>query len=140
MLYGHANLFFDEIEVIEQPFTGGRNPAGRLHRLRQQIANSDEDVFVLRQPTQKLVWSLVRTQPMQTGQDLAVLLHLINAEELRTQRWLAAGVLFCQVVFREAGPQMEQASERDLATYRHVGDLFLGMMRKIDVGMRELQE
>src|SRR4029077_2038547 len=100
-------------------FAGRRNPAGRLHRLCQQIADSDEDVFVLRQPAQKLVRSLIRTQLVQSGQDLAVLLHLIGAEELRTQRWLATGVLFCQVVFREACPEMEQASEIDLAAYLH---------------------
>src|ERR1041384_4458463 len=124
MSLGHANLLFDEIEVIEQPFAGRRNPAGRLHRLCQQIADSDQDVFILCQPAQQLIRSLLRTQAMQTGQDLAVLLHLINAEELRTQRWLAAGVLFCQVVFREAGPKMEQASEINFAAYLHVCGLF----------------
>ena len=120
MSLGHTNLLFDEIEIIEQPFAGRRNPAGRLHRLRQQIADSDQDVFILRQPAQKLVRSLPWTQPVQAGQDLAVLLHLIGAEELRTQRWLTAGVLFRQVVFREAGPEMEQTSEIDLRADFHV--------------------
>src|SRR4249920_1887237 len=114
MSLGRANLFFDEIEVIEQPFSGRRNPTVCLHRLCQQIADPDQDVFILSQPAQKLVRSLSGAQLVQAGQDLAVLLHLIGAEELRSQRWLAAGVLFCQVVLREACPEMEQASEIDL--------------------------
>ena len=52
---GHANLFFDQIEVIQQPFSGRRNAAVRLHRLCHQIANFDQDRFILGQPRQKLI-------------------------------------------------------------------------------------
>ena len=91
---GRADLLFDQIEIIEQPFAGRRDPAVRLDRLCQQIADSDQDVFILSQPAQQLVRSAVRAQLVQASQGLAVLLHLIGAEELRTQRWLAAGVFF----------------------------------------------
>jgi hypothetical protein len=35
---GCANLLFDQIEIIEQPFTGRRNPAVRLDCVCQQGA------------------------------------------------------------------------------------------------------
>ena len=91
---GQPNLLFNEVEVIEQPFSGRRNPAGRLHCFRQQIADSDQDAFVLGQPAQEPVRSLALAQLVETCQGFAVLLHLVGAEELRTQWRLTAGVLF----------------------------------------------
>jgi hypothetical protein len=50
---GRANLLFDEIEIVEQPFPGRRDPAVRLDRGRQQVAGLDQDRLVLGQPLQK---------------------------------------------------------------------------------------
>ena len=64
---GHANLFFDQIEVVEQPFPGRRNPAVRLYRLCQQIADSDQDVFILGQPRSSWSEPVLRTQLVQAA-------------------------------------------------------------------------
>jgi len=112
---GRANLFFDQIEVVEQPFRGRRNPAVRLDRLRQQIAGSNQDAFILSQPAQKPVRSASHIQPVRARQNLAMLLHLVAAEEFRSQRWLVAGVLLAQAVSAETCPQMKQGPANDLA-------------------------
>ena len=49
---GRADLFFDQIEVVEQPFTRWRNPAIRADRLRQQAAGAGEHAFILSQSHQ----------------------------------------------------------------------------------------
>jgi hypothetical protein len=59
---GHANLFFDQIEVVEQPFPGRHNPALGLDGLGQQVAGSNQDPFILSQPRQKSVRSASQTQ------------------------------------------------------------------------------
>jgi hypothetical protein len=43
MPLGGANLFFDQIKVVEQPFPRRGNPAVCLDRLNQQVANFNED-------------------------------------------------------------------------------------------------
>jgi hypothetical protein len=48
-----------------------------------------------------------------------MLLHLVAAEQFRSQRWLAAGALLCQAVFVEARPQMEQGPKNGLTAHLH---------------------
>ena len=52
---GRADLLFDQVEVVEQPFRGGRDAAVRRDRRRQQVADFDQDAFVLGQPRQQPV-------------------------------------------------------------------------------------
>jgi len=65
--------FFDQIEVVEQPFPGRCNPEIRLDRSRQQSAGSNQDFFILSQPRQELVRSASQTQLMRIGQGPAML-------------------------------------------------------------------
>ncbi len=58
---GGANLLFNQIEVVEQPFPGRRNPAVCLYRLRQQIVDADQDAFILGQSCQKAIRSVSGT-------------------------------------------------------------------------------
>ena len=90
MSLSRADLFFDQIEVVEQPFPGRRNPAVCLDGLGQQVADSKQDTFIFSQPRQKLVPRASRAQLVRTRQGLAMLLHLIGAEQLGSQRRLAA--------------------------------------------------
>ena len=120
MSLGRANLFFDQIEVVEQPFPGRRNPAVRLDRRRQQIAGSDQDAFVLRQPRQQLVRSASRTQRVRFRQGLAMLLHLVAAEQFRSQRRLGIGEFFGQAVSAKAFPPTDQGFANGPVAYLQV--------------------
>ena len=88
---GRADLLFDQVEIVEQPFRGGRDAAVCRDRRGQQVANLDQDALVLGQPRQQLVGA-ARRQPVRDREALAVLLHLIGAEQLRSQRRLLVGV------------------------------------------------
>jgi hypothetical protein len=77
---GRANLFFNEIEVVKEPFPGRRNPAVSFHGLCEQIANSMEDAFVLTEPPQQLLGGMAYAQRVCCGKGLAVLLHLGGTE------------------------------------------------------------
>ena len=52
---GRANLFFDQIEVVEQPFPGRCNPAVCLDCLCQQVVDFKQETFIFGQPRQKSV-------------------------------------------------------------------------------------
>jgi hypothetical protein len=114
---GRANLLFDQIEVIEEPLSGGRDPAFRLDRRRQLFGNGYEDGFVFSQAGEKLVGTSVRTQLMRGCQGFAMLLHLVGAEQLRPQRQQVAGVLFGQAV--AARSKMEQGLKHGLSARLH---------------------
>jgi hypothetical protein len=87
---GGANLFFDQIEVVEQPLAGRRDPAVRRDRRHEQRQTSIRVRFVLGQPRQKLVRRLSWRQLMRGRETLAVLFHLDGAEQFRAQRRLVA--------------------------------------------------
>ena len=124
---GHADLFFDQVEVVEEPFPGRRDPAVRIDRRRQQVAGSRQDAFILRQPGQKPVPNPSRTQPVRARQGLAVLLHLFAAEQFRTQRRFVTGVHFRRPAPEEARPCMAQVREDGLAARPQDGWLLLWM-------------
>ncbi len=105
---GGANLFFDQIEVIEQPLPGRRDLAGRRDRNHEQRADVDQGPFVLGQPRQKLVRPMSRRQLMRGRETPAVLFHLDGAEQFRAQRRLVADVFFGRAIATEAHPPLEQ--------------------------------
>ena len=117
---GHADLFFDQVEVVEEPFPGGRDPAVRIDRRRQKGAGSRQDAFILRQPGEKTVPDPSRTQLVQARKGLAMLLHLFAAEQFRAQRQLVAGVHFRRSAPEEARPDPAQVREDGLAVRLHV--------------------
>ncbi len=91
MPLGGTDLFFDEIEVVEQPFPGRRDPAVRRYRRLQQLAHVDQDDFVLGQPGQQLVRRAPSGQLVRCRERLAMLRHLIGAEQRQAQRRLCVG-------------------------------------------------
>jgi hypothetical protein len=85
---GRADLLFDEVEVVEQPFPRrGDTPLGRDRR-RQQIADVDQNDFVRGQPPQQVVRRSSQSELVRGRKRLAVLFHLIGTEQLRSQRRL----------------------------------------------------
>ena len=52
---GCADLLFDQIEIVEQPFAGWSQAAVCRDRGGQQIADTDQRAFVIGQARQKLV-------------------------------------------------------------------------------------
>src|SRR5208337_4474980 len=57
---------------------------------------------------------------MRVGQDLAVMLHLIGAEQLRAQRRLDGDIFLRRAVSTQARSQTEQALENGLAAQCHL--------------------
>jgi hypothetical protein len=112
---GRADLFFDQIEVVEEPFPGRRDPAVRIDSRRQKVAGSRQDAFILRQPGQKRIPNPSRPQPVRARKGLAMKLHPVGAEQFRTQRRLVAGVHFRRSAPAESRPYMEQIREDRLA-------------------------
>ena len=62
-----ADLFFNQIEVIEQPFTRWRDPVVRLYRRRQLVVKVDKKMLVYLQPRQKLLSMVFRSQFVRGG-------------------------------------------------------------------------
>jgi hypothetical protein len=80
-----TDLFFDQMEVVEQPFPGRCDLAPLRDRRGQQIAHPDQRRLVFRQTIEQPVRCAPRPQPMRARQHQAVLGHLIGAEQLRSQ-------------------------------------------------------
>jgi hypothetical protein len=57
---GGAYLLFNQIEVVEEPFTGRRNSAVCLNRLRHQILDANQEAFILSQSFQEPIRSVPR--------------------------------------------------------------------------------
>jgi hypothetical protein len=57
---------------------------------------------------------------MRVGQDLAMMLHLIGAEQLRPQRRLDGDVFLRRAVYAQARSQTEQAPANGLAAQFHL--------------------
>ena len=88
-----ADLLVDQVEIVDQPFRGGRDAAAFRHFHRQQVAHARQDRFVVGEARQQPVGRTVRGQPMRDREVPAVLFHLLDAEELRPQRRLFVDVL-----------------------------------------------
>jgi hypothetical protein len=83
---GGANLVFDKIEIVEQPFRRRRNPPVTLGGGRDEVIRLDENAFVLSQARNKFVRVAARRQPVRRRQRLRMTLQLLDAEQLRAQR------------------------------------------------------
>ena len=85
---GDADLFLDEVEVIEQPFSGGRDAVARCHCRRQQLAGFDYHALVGGQARQQPVRHASRCQAVRRRKAHPVLFHLLGTKQLRPQRRL----------------------------------------------------
>src|SRR6185503_9344057 len=57
---GGADLLFDQMEVVEQPFPGRRDPAARRDGRLQELAGGNQDTFVPGQAREELVAAAAR--------------------------------------------------------------------------------
>ena len=79
-------LFFDQVEIIEQPFAGRRYRPVRIDGLHEQSANVDEQGSVFRQARQQQIRSAGSRDAVVFAECFAVLFELIAAEQFRSQR------------------------------------------------------
>ena len=112
---GRADLLFDQVEVVEQPFPGRRNRALRLDRCSEQIEGTDQDAFVLRQPREEPVRNAFQSQTVRARQGLAMALHLLAAEQLRAQRLFVAGETISRCDSPQPHPKARQRPANRLA-------------------------
>jgi hypothetical protein len=77
---GNANLFFDKVEIVEEPFSCRSNPPVSFYGLCEQVSNFMEDAFILIETRQQLLGGMACAQRVCCGKGLAVLLHLSGAE------------------------------------------------------------
>ena len=104
MAPGGPDLLLDEIEVIEQPFARGRDPAIRRNRGRDQIVGPQQDGLAVRQPRQEPVWPSFRIDFMPAREGPGMLLQLIDAEQLGSERRLVA-IGPCDAIVAVAGSE-----------------------------------
>jgi hypothetical protein len=84
-----AELLFDDVKVIDQPFGGGRDRAPAAHRLGERAVGGDEQAPVLLQPRQKPPAATPPGIDSVFGcQRRRVLLQAFNAIQLFTNRLL----------------------------------------------------
>ena len=91
MPLGGADLFLDQVEVVEQPLAGRGDPALFGGYRGQPPADTDQRVFVGRQAIQQAIRDASRSQPVRCRQRPAVLGHLVGAIQLRAQRRVLTG-------------------------------------------------
>jgi hypothetical protein len=120
---GRANLFFDEIKVVEEPFPCRRDPPISFYGLCKQVSHFVEDAFIFAQTWQQSFSDSVCAQGVCAGKGLAVLLHLGGAEQLRPERRLIANALLRQSAPAETRPQMRQVPDHGLFEGRQVINL-----------------
>ncbi len=81
---GDADLFFDQVQVIEQPLGGGRDLAAVLDGGGQFVAGGADDFRVFAQARQQLVAAAARAQFVVGGERAAMRGHLRRAEKFRS--------------------------------------------------------
>ena len=120
-----ANLLLDQIEIIEQPFAGGRDAAIILDRGRQQVAGSNQHRLIFGQAGKKVIRGAAGAEFVRSGERLAVLLHLIGAEQLRAQRQFFVGALPRQAAGAETPARPQQTLEHPCVARPQAGAPFL---------------
>ena len=119
MVPGRADLLFDQVKIVEQPFAGRGDAAVCLDRRAEQVAGVAQNHFVFSQPREQLIGRAPVAQAVHAGQIPAVLLHLVGAEQLRAQRRFVLGELACRVLAKQACRQIAQGVENLGAAQSH---------------------
>ena len=110
MPLGGADLLFDQVEIVEQPLAGRRDPALLAGHGSQQLADADQLAFVRGQTPEQAVPFVTGSQPVRRRQRLAVLRHLIGTVQFGTQRCVLAGQRPCPSVAAQAQFQLTKIS------------------------------
>ena len=134
---GQANLFFDQVEVIEQPFSGRCDASTSLHRLGHQIPHIQQDGFILSQSSEQRVGLVLGTDGMQPREGLAMLLHLLGTEELRSQRQLITGIGHGRRLSAQASGQLTPACKNICAAHLQIRDSLRSRSRRWSAGYRQ---
>ncbi|KAF5056934.1 hypothetical protein DSECCO2_362060 [anaerobic digester metagenome] len=119
MLGCGADLFFDDIEVVEQPFSGRSYAPVLLDVLGQQAVHPPQYPFVLGQARQEAIARTPVGKLVHACQDLAVLLHLGGAEQLRPEGELLVDALSRRAVSGQACPEMGKGALANVAARLH---------------------
>ncbi len=82
---GSANLFLNEIEIVEEPFASRGNAPAFLDGFGKQAVRRDQNPLVFGEAKKKLFGVARRTELVGAGQDLAILLHLLGVEKFRAK-------------------------------------------------------
>jgi len=93
MRAGEQYLLFDQVEVVQQPFTCRCYATRVVCRRHQQAAGGLQQGFVVAQPLQQPVVPGRGIDGVQAGQSFAVALHLFGAEQLGAQRYFGGVAL-----------------------------------------------
>lgn len=78
---GRADLLFDEIKIIEQPFGGRRDAMLPLDRLQRQAPRPDQDLFIFGEARKQFFRVSRGTQDMRLRERSAIVLQLLRAEQ-----------------------------------------------------------
>ncbi len=76
-----ADLLFDQVKIVEQPFSSRSDSPVGGYRLAQQITDSKENIFVLVQSGQELVGGALQIQLVHARQVLPVQFHLVGSQQ-----------------------------------------------------------
>jgi hypothetical protein len=126
---GRADLFLDQVEVVEQPFARRRDAQPRPDGRRQHVERADQHAFVLVEPVEQSRARPRRAQGVNAGEGPAVLLHLVGAEQLGAQRRLVirldgAGARAAHAVAKCRGSTNEGV-RKESAAHRRESSRFL---------------
>ncbi len=114
----HPDLFLHQIEVIEQPLPRRSNPAIKRDILRQKPVNFKKDAFVFGQPRQKAIPGTPFLQTVRAGEGSSMLLHLIDAEQLRSKGKLIT--LVCPRPVTSAKERTQAGNNRSNGLAKHL--------------------
>jgi hypothetical protein len=119
-----ADLFFDEIEIVEQPHTRGRNAVMRLCRRGEPVHDGNQGMLVRHQPRQQPIRTLIWVQRMRCRERFGMLFHLVGAQQFCAQgRFVALCRASCADMFAQAAPGGMNSSAAHLQRiypFRHV--------------------
>src|ERR1700735_3400230 len=83
---GGANLFFDQMIVIEKPFSGGSDAPAALDGVGDQLVRAGQHRFIVRETREQLIRRTTLADFVQASQGFGVLLKLIDAEQFSPKR------------------------------------------------------
>ncbi len=127
MAFRGAYLFFNQIEIVQQPLCRRGDLAAFLERLRHQLASFPKHDFVLCQPCQQLIARLPLpfNQLMRSGEDFAMLFHLHHTEKLGSQRRFVIAKFFVQFAIARKPHHSRQSGKEVVFGWFQCKRLFL---------------
>ena len=85
---GGADLLFNQVSIVEQPFAGRGNAVIFPDCMGQEAQCVKQDAFIFPKPGAQAVWQVRRIDLVRCGKEVPVPIHLLDAEELSAQQRL----------------------------------------------------